>query len=89
LPGANVPVTDTLTVHKAILLAHAGACPPRKEALHEDDDPFDNRYPLKLYYGTHTANEAQKHINARRRRAAATPGPPSRWRRLTAWLRRR
>jgi hypothetical protein len=73
-------VKRTLTVHKVILLAHAGECPPGQEALHEDDDPLDNRYPLKLYYGTHELNREQKRINTRRRQK------PRGWRRVIARL---
>jgi hypothetical protein len=76
-------VKRTLTVHKVILLAHAGEPGPGEEALHEDDDPYDNRYPEKLYYGTHELNREQKRINTRRRQK------PRGWRRAIAWLQRK
>jgi hypothetical protein len=59
-------VKRTLTVQKVILRAHAGDPPPGQEALHENDDSFDNRYPSRLYYGSHVANEQQKRARQRR-----------------------
>jgi hypothetical protein len=90
-------VKRTLCVHKVILLAHAGEPGPGEEALHEDDNPFDNRFPLKLYYGTHARNEAQKVANGGRRPAPVrNPNRPPKPRELArtergsrfAWLRR-
>jgi hypothetical protein len=86
-------VKRTVTVHKVILLAHVGECPPGQEALHENDDPFDNRYPVNLYYGTHSLNEQQKVANGGRRPAPVRnpnrPPKPRGWRKLAARLRRR
>jgi hypothetical protein len=79
-------VKRTLTVHKVILLAHAGECPAGQESLHEDDDPFDNRYPLKLYYGTHALNRHQRAWNTGQRQALPRP---RRLRRVAAWLLKR
>ena len=82
-------VKRTLTVQKVVLTAHAGDPPPGQEALHENDDPFDNRYPSRLYYGRHDLNERQKLGNHWRRHAeaAGTPAAPVplfSWRRLAA-----
>jgi hypothetical protein len=87
-------VKRTLTVQKVILLAHAGEPEPGQEALHENDDPFDNRFPVNLYYGTHDVNERQKLGNHWRRHAAAAgtpadPVPLFSWRRLAPRLRRK
>jgi hypothetical protein len=87
-------VKRTLLVQKVILRAHAGEPGPGQEALHENDDPFDNRYPSRLYYGTHDLNERQKLGNHWRRHAeaAGTPAAPVplfSWRRLAARVLRR
>ena len=87
-------VKRTLLVQKVVLTAHAGDPPPGQEALHENDDPFDNRFPSRLYYGTHSVNERQKLGNHWRRHAAAAgraadPVPLFSWRRLAARLLRR
>ena len=78
-------VKRTLTVQKVVLTAHAGEPGPGQEALHESDDPFDNRYPSRLYYGTHKHNEWQK--RARQRRESFRELPPLR--RLALRLRRK
>lgn len=82
-------VKRTLTVQKGILLAHAGEPGPGEEALHENDDPYDNRFPVNLYYGTHPENEQQKIANGGYRPSFPRRAPkPRGWRKLTAWLRR-
>jgi hypothetical protein len=86
-------VKRTLTVHRFVLLAHAGECPPGQEALHENDYPYDCRYPVNLYWGTHKLNEAQKVANGGRRPAPVRnpnrPPKPRGWHKLTTWLRRK
>jgi hypothetical protein len=78
-------VKRTLTVQKVILRAHAGDPPPGQEALHENDDSFDNRYPSRLYYGSHVANEQQKRARQRRESFGKLP----RLHRLALRLRRK
>jgi hypothetical protein len=74
-------VKRTLTVHKVILLAHAGEPGPGEEALHENGDAFDCRFPLNLYWGTHELNVRQRVMSERRRNLRG-------WRKVAAWLRR-
>ena len=79
-------VKRTLSVQKVILTAHAGEAPPGMEALHENDDSFDNRYPSRLYYGTHEHNEWQKRDRQRREKGMETFQNLSRVRRLALRL---
>ena len=61
----------TVAVHVAVLLAHAGPCPPGMEASHANDDPLDNRWPENLAWETKPQNERRKFENGRPR-----PVPP-------------
>ena len=79
-------VKRTLLVQKVILTAHAGDPPPGQEALHENDDPFDNRYPSRLYYGTHQHNEWQKRTRQRREKVMETFQNRPRWQRVALRL---
>lgn len=65
----------TVTVHKMVMLAHVGPCPPGQEIRHWHDDPLDNRWPESLLYGTPEDNV----LDALRNRA-----PRRRWSRRVA-----
>lgn len=54
-------------VHRLILLAFAGPCPPGMECRHLDDDPFNNRLE-NLRWGTRLENAADKNRNGRQTR---------------------
>lgn len=43
-------------VHRLVLRAFAGPCPPGKEARHGPGGKHDNRWPENLCYGTHPEN---------------------------------
>lgn len=63
----------TVTLHSIVLLTFAGPCPEGMEALHENDDQTDNRWPENLRWGTHPENVAD-----RMRNRPATPKPDKR-----------
>ena len=44
-------------MHRLVLLAFVGKCPPGKQALHRDGDPSNNRL-TNLYWGTPLENAA-------------------------------
>jgi hypothetical protein len=46
----------TFSVHRLVLLAFSGHCPPGKEGLHWDDDPTNNRLE-NLRWGTPGENQ--------------------------------
>jgi hypothetical protein len=43
-------------VHRLVLEAFAGPCPPGQEALHGPGGGLDNRWPENLSWGTHSKN---------------------------------
>lgn len=45
----------SISVHVLVLEAFEGACPPGHEALHDNDDPTDNRL-TNLRWGTRSEN---------------------------------
>lgn len=49
----------TLRVHRLVLTAFAGPCPPGQEACHDNDVPDDNRL-ANLRWDTHAANMADR-----------------------------
>lgn len=54
----------TLTMHQLVLLTFSPDPPkPGEEALHENDDPTDNRWPENLRWGTHPQNVADRMRN--------------------------
>lgn len=57
LPGRARPAK--LRVHKAVLLAWVGPCPPGMEARHADGDQTNNRLS-NLSWSTHVENVADK-----------------------------
>jgi HNH endonuclease/NUMOD4 motif len=72
-------VQRNVLVHRAVLLAHAGPCPPGMVARHWNDDPRDNRWAPggeeacraghgNLLWGTDEENRADRRRN--------TPAPP-------------
>ena len=68
----------TVTVHRCVLLAHAGSPPADKpfSRHHPNDDPADNRWPENLSWCDATTNEADK--LERQRRAGYVPTPQER-----------
>ena len=62
---------QTRSMHKLVLEAFAGPCPPGMEARHLNDDPTDNRWPENLRWGTKPENMAD-----RMRNHPAAPKPP-------------
>lgn len=55
----KVPGNITLLIHRAVLEAHVGPCPPgMRDGCHKDDNRDDNRL-VNLEWGTHAANQAQ------------------------------
>lgn len=46
-------------VHRLVLSAFVGECPPGQEGCHDNGDPFDNRLG-NLYWGTHSQNMLDK-----------------------------
>ena len=58
-------------VHRAVLEAHAGPCPPGMESCHGKGGQLDNRYPENLRWDTHQANERDKG------RRPPVPKPPA------------
>lgn len=59
------------SVHTLMLEAFAGPCPLGQEALHENDNPADNRWPENLRWGTRSENKLDSvkngiHPNARK-----------------------
>lgn len=53
----------TRAVHRFVLEAFAGPCPPGKEALHADDDRMNNRIS-NLRWGTHLENMGDRNRNS-------------------------
>lgn len=64
--GERVPVL----VHRAVLEAHAGPCPPGMESCHGPGGKLDNRWPENLRWDTKSENERDKI------RDGMTPQPP-------------
>lgn len=58
-------------VHRLVLAAFVGPCPPGMEALHGEGGPADNRWPENLRWGTHVENEADKERAGTRPRGSA------------------
>ena len=54
--GERIPVL----VHRAILEAHAGPCPPGMESCHGPGGSQDNRWPENLRWDTKSENERDK-----------------------------
>jgi HNH endonuclease len=54
--GKRTPVL----VHRAILEAHAGPCPPGMETCHGPAGKLDNRWPENLRWDTRSENERDK-----------------------------
>lgn len=52
----------TMRVHRLVLMAFVGPCPPKHEGCHNNGDPTDNRLS-NLRWDTHAANlaDAAKH----------------------------
>jgi hypothetical protein len=53
-----------LQVHRAVLLAFKGKCPPGMEACHNNGDAGDNR-PRNLRWDTHAANNGDRKRHGR------------------------
>jgi hypothetical protein len=62
----------TRTVHRVVLEAFRGPCPPGLECRHLNDEPADNRL-ANLAWGTKTENAQDKFRLGNRQRAAAKP----------------
>lgn len=62
---------ETTEVHRLVLAAFVGECPPGKESLHWDDVPSNNRLS-NLRYGTKSENQLDQVRNGRHRNANAT-----------------
>ena len=58
-------------VHRLMLEAFVGPCPPGHEALHRDDDPDNNRLS-NLHWGTRSENTLDKVRNGRHNMARRT-----------------
>lgn len=58
--------THMRLVHRLVLKAFVGPCPDGQEALHEDDDPTNNRLG-NLRWGTRSENRLDAVRNQRRR----------------------
>lgn len=56
----------SLLVHRLVLIAFVGPCPPGKESRHLNDDPSDNRLE-NLAWGTRLENAADAKRNGIRR----------------------
>jgi len=69
----------TITVHRAVLLAHAGPPPPGKPHTRHwpNDDPADNRWPENLSWTDAATNEADKIRRERRLGYVAAVHRPS------------
>jgi hypothetical protein len=50
-------------VHRLVLMAFKGPCPPGMEACHFPDSSWDNNKPSNLRWGTHKENEYDKVIH--------------------------
>lgn len=61
-------------VHRLVLEAFEGPCPPGMEALHADDDPSNNRR-TNLRWGTRSENTIDKVRNGRHNMARRTECP--------------
>jgi hypothetical protein len=57
-------ITRNCRIHKIVIEAFVGPCPPGKECLHRDDDGTNNRLS-NLRYGTHVENYADAVKNGR------------------------
>lgn len=57
--------SEAFGVHRLVLLAFVGPCPPGMQALHENDVPDDNRL-VNLRWGTPQENVADAFRNGRR-----------------------
>ncbi len=55
-------ISTTESVHRLVLLAFKGKCPPNQESRHWDDDPSNNRLD-NLLYGTRAENIADRSRN--------------------------
>lgn len=51
------------TVHRLVLAAFAGPCPPDMETLHGPGGKEDNRWPENIRWGTKAENAADKPLN--------------------------
>ena len=51
--------TERFSVHRLVLLAFRGECPPGMEACHHDDDPLNNRLD-NLRWDTKSANSLDR-----------------------------
>jgi hypothetical protein len=60
----------TRSVHKMVLEAFAGPCPPGMESCHGDDNPQNNAWPENLRWDTKDAN-----LRDRMRNSPAKPKP--------------
>lgn len=78
----------TLQVHRLVLEAFVGPCPPGQEASHLNNRPGDNRVD-NLAWRTHVENEGDKRrfgtlvVGAKNGRAKLTPGEVQRIRKLS------
>lgn len=61
-----------LLVHRLLLTALVGPCPPGLEGCHKDDNKLNNS-PGNLYWGTHRENMVQAHANRRIPRTVIYP----------------
>ena len=61
----------TATVHRLVLEAFVGPCPPGMECCHWDDNPLNNRLD-NLRWDTHSANQHDRVRNGRDHNASKT-----------------
>jgi hypothetical protein len=59
--------TKYLAIHRAVLLAWVGPCPPGMQACHNDGNPANNRVE-NLRWDTHAANQRDRWIHTGRRK---------------------
>ena len=76
----------TITVHRAVLLAHAGPPPPGRPFTRHfpNDDPADNRWPENLSWCSQEVNEQDKIRRQKRLGYVAAVHAPSQTRRSDA-----
>ena len=52
--------TEQFLIHRLVMEAFAGPCPPGQQVRHWNGDPADNRWPENLLYGTPTEDAFDK-----------------------------
>lgn len=60
-------------VHRLVLEAFAGPCPPGQECLHGPGGPADNRWPEAIRWGTRSENAIERHRDGTMYQAKLTP----------------